>query len=604
MNSNPQLVSHNSNSEGGYPGDQYGGNMHTSEQQHWSINSENMMWEPDVRRNIDDTKQHVAESQAQSNSAHVQDEYVQNRINVNSKIKNMILSKQQMGEQKQEGAQVEDENKTGHFLWYSHHRRQIEIIDDGGGVPKTYTQGDNIRRDLGHPPHRSEHFLPHAKYRHDGTVTQKEKLSTGDESSPLRVTSNDQLNRRNISAYQNQSNTSTSAVEDGVHQKTHTQPGEYKAKSTNLIRSIQFGSKQQVVSPSPGSHATTVRPSQFRTDLKDQSNHVGFNYYQNLTSGDHENDFKSLRGASNAMSSNIVGFRGIVEEKSRIQNQDAFSTAKLPPDNIHRNIQPENFIGADNAKGKKKISSSLPSDERNSISHPIHAGFSKLDSSNPGQNPKKRFYPDQLIQNVIQFRAEKCASNGNEHRALNGSEVEVCRPVLSSSVQEPPERSNEKFQQHATPNGAIMEKSFQEQPSVATPSPRTGQDSGFTTPSPKTSQETNASPTYKFKDKNAVQGSSFNESSITWRNSVKNVLGLGGMYKKSVGKTHDGEERAKISGTDIPRCNCFPSDSFPPEPGSYYTHLGEKTCVFKSYQWKIKLDNFILVVENISKILC
>lgn len=26
--------------------------------------------------------------------------------------------------------------------------------------------------------------------------------------------------------------------------------------------------------------------------------------------------------------------------------------------------------------------------------------------------------------------------------------------------------------------------------------------------------------------------------------------------------------------TEVPECDCFPSDKFPPEPGSYYTHLG------------------------------
>lgn len=26
--------------------------------------------------------------------------------------------------------------------------------------------------------------------------------------------------------------------------------------------------------------------------------------------------------------------------------------------------------------------------------------------------------------------------------------------------------------------------------------------------------------------------------------------------------------------TEIPDCDCFPPDKLPPEPGSYYTHLG------------------------------
>lgn len=32
--------------------------------------------------------------------------------------------------------------------------------------------------------------------------------------------------------------------------------------------------------------------------------------------------------------------------------------------------------------------------------------------------------------------------------------------------------------------------------------------------------------------------------------------------------------RLRNNRTEIPSCQCFPSDQCPPEPGSYYTHLG------------------------------
>lgn len=57
------------------------------------------------------------------------------RVNLNSRIKTMILNKQQNMEGKMEDEQKADENNTtGHFLSYSHHRR-LNYFSDGGGLP-------------------------------------------------------------------------------------------------------------------------------------------------------------------------------------------------------------------------------------------------------------------------------------------------------------------------------------------------------------------------------------------------------------------------------------------------------------------------------------
>lgn len=53
------------------------------------------------------------------------------RVNLNSRIKTMILNKQQSVEKLEDGQKVE-ENTTGHFLSYSHHRR-LNYFSDGGG---------------------------------------------------------------------------------------------------------------------------------------------------------------------------------------------------------------------------------------------------------------------------------------------------------------------------------------------------------------------------------------------------------------------------------------------------------------------------------------
>lgn len=49
----------------------------------------------------------------------------------------MILSKQQNEEHRNEEKTVEEDNSTGHFLWYSHHHRFTKDLNDGGGFRKS-----------------------------------------------------------------------------------------------------------------------------------------------------------------------------------------------------------------------------------------------------------------------------------------------------------------------------------------------------------------------------------------------------------------------------------------------------------------------------------
>ena len=37
--------------------------------------------------------------------------------------------------------------------------------------------------------------------------------------------------------------------------------------------------------------------------------------------------------------------------------------------------------------------------------------------------------------------------------------------------------------------------------------------------------------------------------------------------------------RLRNNRTEIPNCQCFQPDQCPPEPGSYYTHLGSATTL-------------------------
>lgn len=136
VNSHPQLVSHNSS---GYPGDQYSGRNDN--------NTQYMLWEPQQQQQqqqqtqntesakTDDSNNRREYEQQQQQHPHEtkppdQTDEQYNRVNINSRIKTMILNKQQSIDNKD--AQ-HDEHKTGHFLWYSHHRHPY-ILDDGGGL--------------------------------------------------------------------------------------------------------------------------------------------------------------------------------------------------------------------------------------------------------------------------------------------------------------------------------------------------------------------------------------------------------------------------------------------------------------------------------------
>lgn len=171
VNSNPQLASHNSS---GYPGGTYSGsNVQEDNQQNQESNphwSDNIVWGTPVmqqqneesakneskynQNNLISNRNELIQNQNQQMNIHTQyqnqqlenkppdsgpasgdnpeeSQYSQ-RIEVNSRIKTMILNKQQNNEKKDE-TQVGDHNKTGHFLSYSHHHRP-QNFSDGGGV--------------------------------------------------------------------------------------------------------------------------------------------------------------------------------------------------------------------------------------------------------------------------------------------------------------------------------------------------------------------------------------------------------------------------------------------------------------------------------------
>lgn len=163
VSSHPQLVSHNYS--GGYPGNDLSGqggtttdSPHNDNNPHWSTNSETTIWDQSLiqdacnnqsakagQKDIEqfasvqnynsqqsENKQEVIYAQSQ-NSVNEQQFSQADRIHLNSRLKTMILNKQQQQlESKLEESQKIEQNKTGHFLSYSHHRRPYKFGGGGG----------------------------------------------------------------------------------------------------------------------------------------------------------------------------------------------------------------------------------------------------------------------------------------------------------------------------------------------------------------------------------------------------------------------------------------------------------------------------------------
>lgn len=128
-NGSPQLVSHNSS---GYPGqEQYSGQEH----QQWQ-HGDQVMWDhhqhqqqvkidhghyehQDQQNNF---MQELNNSPTKMDSIHNETKTFSqaDKVNLNTRIKTMILNKQQENA-KMEEAKTNEQNTTGHFLWYSHH---------------------------------------------------------------------------------------------------------------------------------------------------------------------------------------------------------------------------------------------------------------------------------------------------------------------------------------------------------------------------------------------------------------------------------------------------------------------------------------------------
>lgn len=158
VNSSPQLTSHNSS---GYSGqEQYSGHPHEN---HWQAQQQQMMWEQQTHQDkvdqqnqyqeqVQQATEHYAQHQQDVNSSPNKMDNLHNvqsavktfsqadKVNLNTRIKTMILNKQQ--ETKIDEPKPVEQNTTGHFLWYSHHPHLDPLISGDGGPLKTIPDQD------------------------------------------------------------------------------------------------------------------------------------------------------------------------------------------------------------------------------------------------------------------------------------------------------------------------------------------------------------------------------------------------------------------------------------------------------------------------------
>lgn len=180
-NGSPQLVSHNSS---GYPGqEQYSGQEHQQQWQH----GEQVIWEhhqhqqqikmehghyehQDQQNNY---MQDVNNSPAKMDSMHSENKTFSqaDKVNLNTRIKTMILNKQQENTKVEENKASEQGN-TGHFLWYSHHHhlKKNTSSADGGTLQKLPDFDKNkLLQNVSKNKTDKQHFQ-HQKYNSQSSV--------------------------------------------------------------------------------------------------------------------------------------------------------------------------------------------------------------------------------------------------------------------------------------------------------------------------------------------------------------------------------------------------------------------------------------------------
>lgn len=132
VNSHPQLVSHSSS---GYPGRVYSGST-LHDQQIWHNNNEQVVWtSQEIAKEKFSTEQNqkteiLYNNQAPDKPQNISTENAyanSDKINLNTKIKTMILNKQSENERNEQ-----TNDTTGHFLWYSHQRYLLNSSNAGG----------------------------------------------------------------------------------------------------------------------------------------------------------------------------------------------------------------------------------------------------------------------------------------------------------------------------------------------------------------------------------------------------------------------------------------------------------------------------------------
>lgn len=496
VNSHPQLVSHNSS---GYPGDhQYGGtqdnNTEPNATHQWSHAHDSMMWEPQHQQNLNESAKNeqsnitTKDYEQQQHQQHhdnkppdQNDEQYNNRVNINSRIKTMILNKSQQSIDNKDSEH--DEHKTGHFLSYSHHRHhQYNYLDDDGGLFNQNNHSNQFSINL-----------------------QNFKSNTEQE-------------------YQQQQHQQQEELQYAVNNGSSKNGWTYAKKSEIQTKDQQQKQQKQL---------------QSFTNQNSQTNQIQ-NYNDNQT-------FQFNNPS-----------RNILHNQNQYQQQHAANHAILHAQPPGTKMFPDNTIGANNWNPPSKIlNTTSPKPSRFPdktiktfpINNPSTMNWNAVNQQergfqekfqNPENNNKSKI--DKVRRSLFDDPKFNCLKNTQQTFNTNPPPQSWKPATTNSNFNQAKEVIN-----NFKPNTNVTHQNFNW-------NQQTYQDNFTNYVNNKTIEPSNCSNLIDTLKKPKKE-----------RNNNRN-------------KRDDNNKKKNNNnvGTDIPKCSCFPPDRLPPpEPGSYYTHLGK-----------------------------
>ncbi|GLV39217.1 Ten-Eleven Translocation (TET) family protein [Carabus blaptoides fortunei] len=437
------------------------------------------------------------------------------RLNLNSRIKTMILNKQQSMENKVEDGQRGDGNTTGHFLSYSHHRRMNYYSDGGGSYD--YNPGTNASA--------LENFMKFAST--ENYTQNKWNENTNDRAKPF--------------SYQEQNSSLEKKCTQGMRMDNYfgyNEDSYFHQKTNQDIENTQSDTKIAVA----GSYQFDKPP-----DIHPENPILDDIIRQNTPQPNHSSTNELIVPKIEHIQNSPDTFQHKPNEyqKNCEQNtfpQNASESFKHKPSEYQKNCEQNTFPKSDPYQQQHKI--------------PIHQFTLDSDKRCPGKLADP--YPN-YNQQIPEIKP-KLEDSGPYNVKATVAEIKL-------------EQEAYVFEGDGGPAAIKIQGGAWccRQGGTEAPTPehlRDGACMGLQT-----------------QDEVLLEQSGDNNKKSNNQSEVKNEK------SNPTKEFNDNIEKLKNNvKTEVPNCNCFPSDKTPPEPGSYYTHLG---CASSLAELRKDLENRI-----------